>query len=200
MPRSKIAFNAMRENTRIKIEATALSLFARKGLSVTISEIANAGGISQGLLYSHYPSKDALIAELVRQAVSISGQSIKEAAQSDDSALTKINQITSMMCQMFTDHKEGIDYFMFMLQVGMSGFQTPSEALYTFAMPNPINSLAQILSQGQSEGSVIDGDSVKLATIYWALIQGLCCYAIMSMPLSLDPRMLNRTVLKEDFL
>ncbi|MCL2746939.1 MAG: TetR/AcrR family transcriptional regulator, partial [Coriobacteriia bacterium] len=48
----------MRESTKQKIEAAALSLFARKGLSVKVSEIAEAAGVSQGLLYSHYPSKD----------------------------------------------------------------------------------------------------------------------------------------------
>lgn len=200
MPRSKKVFDAMRENTRNKIEAAALSLFARKGLSVTINEIARAGDLSQGLLYSHYPSKDALIAELVRQAVSISGQSIQEIAKNDASALVKIKQTTSMMCQMFADHHMGIDYFMFMLQVGMSGFKMPDATLYTSDLPNPVDSFAQVISQGQTEGTVVDGDPIQLATIYWAATQGLCCYAITGMPLSPVPKMLNRIVLKESFL
>ncbi|MDR2597220.1 MAG: TetR family transcriptional regulator, partial [Treponema sp.] len=35
----------MRETTRQKIEEAALSLFARKGLSVTIDEIAKRAGL-----------------------------------------------------------------------------------------------------------------------------------------------------------
>ena len=190
----------MRESTRQKIESAALSLFARKGLSVTINEIARTGGLSQGLLYSHYTSKDALIAELVRQAVGISGKCIQEVAQSDATALVKIRQTTSMMFQMFADHHMGIDYFMFMIQVGMSGFQMPDTALYTPDLPNPVDSFAQVLSQGQTEGTVVDGAPIQLATIYWAAIQGLCCHAITGMPLSPNPKMLNRIVLKEKFL
>jgi AcrR family transcriptional regulator len=53
MPRTKEAFEAMRETTKGKIEASALSLFARKGLSVTIDEIAKTAGLSKGLIYNH---------------------------------------------------------------------------------------------------------------------------------------------------
>ena len=46
MPRSKEAFEAMRQTTRAKIETAALSLFARKGLAVKVGEIAEAAGVS----------------------------------------------------------------------------------------------------------------------------------------------------------
>lgn len=198
MPRSKASFDAMRESTRVKIEAAALSLFARKGLSVTVGDIARAGGVSQGLLYSHYPSKDALIAELVRQATSISGQGIIDIAQSNALAVVKIRQITDMMCQMFAEHHKGIDYFMFMIQVGMSGFQVPENASYTADSPNPVETLARIVMQGQFEGSAVSGDPVQLSIVYWAVIQGLCCYAIAGMPVLPNPQMINRILLLEE--
>jgi len=197
MPRTKEAFEAMRETTKGKIEAAALSLFVRKGLSVTIEEIAKTAALSKGLLYSHYPSKEALIAELVRQAAVISGTSIKEIADGDGSAAAKIKQITAMMCEMLSSSNIGIDYFMFMVQVGISDFKIPDASWYTADVPNPIESLARIITEGQTEGSAVNGDPVQLATVFWAAIQGLCCYVITGIPVSPVPETLSRIILKD---
>ena len=196
MPRKKEAFEVMRETTRQKIETAALSLFARKGLSVTVDEIAKKAALSKGLLYSHYPSKEALIAELVRQAALMSGARIKEIADKNGGAVEKIRQITAMMCEMLTSSRIGIDYFMFMIQVGMSDFQIP-DGLYTADTPNPVERLARIITQGQAEGSAANGDPVQLATVYWAAIQGLCCYIISGIPFVPVPEILSRIILKE---
>lgn len=200
MPRSKKAFDAMRENTRQKIDAAALSLFARKGLSVKVAEIAEAAGISQGLMYSHYTSKDALIIELVRQATEISSQSIAGVAADRAGIPEKIRQISAMMCGMFSGAPIAIDYFMFMVQVGISGFSMPQEPGYGAGHPNPVQTLAQLLMQGQAEGFVVPGDPVQLSMIYWAAVQGLCCYAITGMPVKPHPETLNRILLKEEYL
>ena len=200
MPRTKETFEVMRETTRQKIEAAALPLFARKGLSVTIGDIAQAAGLSKGLLYSHYPSKDALIAELLRQATSISAQVIKDIADGNGTAAEKIMKITSMMCDMLTSvDGKGIDFFMFTVQVGMSGFKTPEAAAYTAELPRPIESLARIILAGQSEGTASDGDPMQLALIYWAAVQGLCCYAITGMAVPFKQEILSRIILKEEF-
>ncbi len=200
MPRSKEAFDAMRENTRQKIDAAALSLFARKGLSVKVAEIAEAAGVSQGLMYSHYQSKDALIAELVRQATEISSRSVVGIASDMGAIPEKIRQISGMMCGLFLDVPVAIDYFMFMVQVGTSGFSLPEDLSYGREHPNPVETLAQIIVQGQAEGSVVPGDPVQLSMIYWAAIQGLCCYAITGMPVKPHPEALDRILLKEDYL
>lgn len=200
MPRTKEAFEAMRETTRKKIETVALSLFARKGLSVTVDEIAREAGVSKGLLYNHYTSKEALITELVRQATDASSQNFKDATHCNEPISYKIQQISFKMCRMFSDQPLGIDCFMFMVQVGMSNFQVPETAGYTEDLPNPIESLAHIITQGQAEGSVVNGEALQLSIIYWAAFQGLCCYAIMGMPFALDPKTLSRILLKESYL
>jgi AcrR family transcriptional regulator len=198
MPRTPEDFENMRDITRKKIEAAALSLFARKGLSVKIGEIAQKAGISQGLLYSHYPSKDALIIELARQATTISSENTSMMVQGKDSAADKIKRISAMMCQMFTFVPQGIEYFMFMIQLGMSDFKLPDTA--SAEMRSPIESLTSVVAQGQAEASVVSGDPLQLTVIYWAVIQGLCCYTITGMPVSPDPKMLNRILLEEEFL
>ena len=200
MPRTKEAFESMRETTRKKIEAAALSLFARNGLSVKVGEIVKKSGVSQGLMYSHYPSKYALIEELVRQAATISGKTILEISERKEPAEQKIKSITNMMCRMFNDEPAGIENFMFMAQTGMCGYFTQNPMPYTDEMPNPLQSLAIIISHGQTEGTVVSGDAFGLALVYWAAIQGLCSYAIARMPVSPEPTPLNRILLKESYL
>lgn len=200
MPRSKAAFDAMRESTKQKIDTTATALFAKKGLSVTVDEIAKAIGISKGLLYNHYKSKEELIIELAKSANMISSSNIKAFAMTKDTALNKIKQITMMMCGMLDSHHFGINSFIFMTQVGMSGFILPPEAGYSSEFPNPIESFAKIIKQGQNEKTVVDGDATQLSIAYWAAIQGLCFYYAVGMESAVTPRMLNRILLKEDFL
>ena len=201
MPRSKEVFEAMRDNTRRKIEAAALSLFARNGLSVKVGEIAEAAGVSQGLLYSHYWSKDALIAELIRQATNISGRTILEIAVSGGTAAMKIKRITDIMTAMFSGTSPiGIDYFMFMVQVGLSGFRIPEASQHSQEYPNPVESLARVIVQGQKERSIARGSQFGMSVVYWAAIQGLCCYAATGISVSTEPKTLNRILLKEEYL
>ena len=200
IPRSKEMFEDMRQITRQKIEVAALSLFARKGLSVKVGEISKAAGVSQGLIYSHYPSKDALIIELVKQAMTISGEYVKSIADGDGTAVDKIKNITDMMCKMFSEAPIGIDYFMFMVQVGMSSLVPKESFAFASALPHPAQILADIITEGQTDGSVVPGNPFQLSIVYWAAIQGLCGYAITGMPVSHDPVLLNRILIKEHYL
>lgn len=200
MPRTKEAFDEMRETTRIKIEETAVHLFAHKGLAIKVGDIAKAAGISQGLMYSHYPSKNALIIELIRQATEVSSTNFMDWVDSNTTVEGKIKKTSEMMCSMFTDVTIGIDYFMFMLQVAVCGFEVPQEVYYSEKMPNPIEGLAGVLAKGQAQGCVVDGDVFQLAIAYWAMVQGMCCYAITGIPTAPQPITLNRIVLKESYL
>lgn len=59
--RSFIVPMARRRNTKDLIERTALRLFVEQGVAETsIKEIATAAGVSQGAMYNHYASKEAL--------------------------------------------------------------------------------------------------------------------------------------------
>jgi AcrR family transcriptional regulator len=195
-PRTKEAFEAMREESKRKIESAALTLFARRGLSVKVEELAEAAGVSQGLLYSYYPSKDALIVRLINQATEQSAGAIGLAAQAETGALDTIKMISEIMCEMFSSNEYmGVEYFMFMLQVGMSGFKVPNEAFYSEEMPNPAETLARIIARGQAEGTVVQGDAMQLSLIYWAAMQGLCCLVILGVPVSPDPDTLNRLLI-----
>ncbi|MDA4134324.1 MAG: TetR/AcrR family transcriptional regulator [Thaumarchaeota archaeon] len=52
-----------------KILEAARKVFARKGMAATMADVAEEAGVSQGLAYRYFPSKDAIVATLLRQTI-----------------------------------------------------------------------------------------------------------------------------------
>jgi AcrR family transcriptional regulator len=62
MPRNEEQFEEIRQKSKAKIMETALELFAKNGFhNTSISKIAKAAGVSKGLMYNYYESKEALL-------------------------------------------------------------------------------------------------------------------------------------------
>jgi len=62
-------FKSLRDSSKERIEHAALELFAKKGYgSTSISQIARAAGISKGLMYNYYKSKEALLEAIVQKS------------------------------------------------------------------------------------------------------------------------------------
>ena len=69
MPRSKKQNEQIKEERRSQILTQALRLFASRGLAATkIADIAAAAGVSQGLIYHYFSSKEEIFTELIRHA------------------------------------------------------------------------------------------------------------------------------------
>lgn len=67
-PRTKKQFEEIREASQEKIIRAALELFGTKGYDATsITEIAEKAGISKGLLYHYFDSKETLLASMLAQ-------------------------------------------------------------------------------------------------------------------------------------
>src|SRR5215472_13795593 len=69
VPRTEEANQQVREAQRGRIFAAATRVFAEKGLAATMAEIAEAAGVSQGLAYRYFASKDELIRAIVAEAM-----------------------------------------------------------------------------------------------------------------------------------
>jgi len=69
-PRSSHQFREIRENRKAQIMNTALVLFSREGYAhCTISMISREAGISKGLLYNYFDSKEHLLNEILEQGL-----------------------------------------------------------------------------------------------------------------------------------
>lgn len=69
-PRTKEQFDEIRQRSRENIMDAALELFGTIGYhSTSISKIAGAAGVSKGLLYNYFNSKEDLLQQLVLQHI-----------------------------------------------------------------------------------------------------------------------------------
>ncbi|MBE0641745.1 MAG: TetR/AcrR family transcriptional regulator, partial [Bacteroidales bacterium] len=69
-PRTEQQYERMRQHRREQLMETGLRLFAELGYENTsISLIAKEAGISKGLMYNYFESKEALLNEVVRQGI-----------------------------------------------------------------------------------------------------------------------------------
>lgn len=67
MPRTEEENQKIRELQRKKIIRAAKDTFLRKGQASTMADIASEAGISQGLAYRYFESKNALCLEVMRE-------------------------------------------------------------------------------------------------------------------------------------
>jgi AcrR family transcriptional regulator len=69
-PRTAAQFEEMRGNRRQQIMKAGLELFASEGYShCSIAQLAQHAGISKGLMYNYFESKEALLAAIVEKGV-----------------------------------------------------------------------------------------------------------------------------------
>jgi AcrR family transcriptional regulator len=65
-PRSEEQFEAIRQQRKESLKASALKLFASKGFNDTsVMDIAHDAGVSKGLLYNYYKNKDELVRDMI---------------------------------------------------------------------------------------------------------------------------------------
>ena len=70
-PRTEKQYEQIREQKRALILETALRLFADEGFhSTSISKIAKGAGISKGLMYNYFGSKEELLKDIVISGIS----------------------------------------------------------------------------------------------------------------------------------
>lgn len=163
----------IRQATRDKIQKAAAELFAQKGLAGTnVQEIADLAGISIGLLYRHYRTKEELFSEMVEFALQ-GLEAITSMFESDGSPVELINQLVDEVHEDLNNNEEFINVMIFMTQAlltdpaigGVSRLIEQDEAM--------INAAAKLIERGQKEGTIRTGDHHKMATLLFSSIQGL---------------------------
>lgn len=93
-PRSEEEYAKIRQQSRENIKDTALELFARQGYhSTTISQIARQAGVSKGLMYNYFTSKEDLVKKLVEEEVTEGEVALEMAFRKDLSPYQRLEMI-----------------------------------------------------------------------------------------------------------
>jgi AcrR family transcriptional regulator len=174
LPRVKQQFDAMRSATKEKIIAAGLKLFAYKGLAATsIQDIAKLAGISVGLMYHYYKSKEDLFTELVETVINSAALSTEAIFTSDRSPAEKIKTFSKEVIDSIVEGDELSQYYLliihYMLVVNLP---EKSSEVQEKGMA-PLEKVKRTILEGQALGEVKTGDPDEMAVTYFAAIQGL---------------------------
>ena len=178
-PRSKQQNEQIKEDRRAQILNAALAVFSRRGLAATkIGDIAAQAGLSHGLVYHYFPSKEDIFTELISLGDRSSSSYMLQAEQLPLPPKEKLRAIAQMVLQSIQESSESAYMFYLMAQAMLSDSTPPKakEILAQFGTPYKV--LARIIAQGQAEGTIAQGDAGQMATIFWAMIQGLATYRL----------------------
>lgn len=179
MGRSVEANEQMKETRRALILSCALRLFASNGLAATkISHIAKAAGMSQGLLYHYYQSKEQIYVELIRHAF----ERMNMAAQGLETLnLSPIEKIKLAIEELFAGFEKNENTALYHLLIAQAAASEaiPNEAKSIIQRESkiPYEIMSRIIAEGQIKGEISsDFSSDELSLVFWTTIKGLALH------------------------
>jgi AcrR family transcriptional regulator len=178
MPRTTEANQRIREAQRAKILKSARSVFARKGMAATITDIASEAQISLGLAYRYFADKEAIFSELIKQTVpdnSVGFQKLVEMPATPGERLaTLIASIVGARGQ-----REPLETHQ-LLHHALNADALPEEirALLSERYQMLLVTMRQLIIEGQATGEVAPGDPDQLVAVMSACLDGLTRWAL----------------------
>jgi AcrR family transcriptional regulator len=178
MPRTTEANQRIREAQRAKILESARSVFARKGMEATITDIATEAQISIGLAYRYFADKEAIFSELVKQTIPADSAGFQQLVQMDAPPGERLAVLISSIVAA-RGHREPLE-----------AHQLLNHALQAGAMPDDVRELLgrryqmlldtmrQLIVEGQATGEVAPGDPDQLVAVVSACLDGLTRWAV----------------------
>jgi len=176
MPRTEAANQRIREEQRAKILNSARKVFARKGVAATMADVAAAAGVSQGLAYRYFASKEALFQELVEQSVQTGIAGIQRIPNMPGTLRERLGYLVSMAWEGRREHPE---IYQLMYQV-LDDEATSANIRELIGRQGQTyqNVLRQLIVEGQATGEVAQGDPDQLVIVFLTSLDGLSRLAL----------------------
>lgn len=178
MPRTKEQFEEMRKATRDKIQSAAMKLFVQKGFgSTNVQEIADLAGISIGLLYRQYKTKEELFSDLVE--FSLAGlKNLIALFEMDGSPKKLISQFVGEVYNDMISGEELANLLILMAQSFLSGASKLKQEEIIQIDAKMLQTTAKLIERGQGLGEFRRGNPYELAEFFFSAIQGLAMMKI----------------------
>ena len=159
-----------KEKRREEIIFVALDLFVHKGYAATkIQDIAEAVGMSVGLLFHYFESKEKLYEELIRIGAA-SPQNFLGSIESEP--LMFFRTIAGEFFRSLKTEPFVAKLFVFMKQTQYNA--AAPESVKTLLTGYDITVLLiKKIKQGQRNGTIKEGDPLALALAFWKAVAGI---------------------------
>lgn len=178
-PRSEEQNAAIKDERREQILSAALRVFATKGFAAAkISDIVKKSGISHGLLYHYFESKEDIFTELLKRAVDTSSETMRMMESLPLAPIEKVRRTAELILGSIAGFEESAYYFLIVVHAGvMEGLDEEKRSYINTSTAS--DAMARILREGQKAGDVREGDCDMMATVFFAAIQGLAMEKLM---------------------
>lgn len=159
-----------REERRNKILEASLDLFVAKGYSGTkVSDITSAVGMSAGLFFHYFSSKDEVYEELVKIGLLGTQMSMKHEF---DNPIDFFETVADQIFNMISINKKVAKMFVFMANA-QQDMSAPTTSKENALKVNNIEQSIAIIKKGQDMGCIKQGDPLALSIAFWSAIQGI---------------------------
>ena len=177
-PRGKKLNEQMRSEAVAKITKAALEVFAEYGYhGTTMGHIMQVSGLSKGLVYHYFPSKQEIFLHLIDSALEISKKTWEDAFASPGTAWEKIEKLSENVVKIgFTD--ESSLYSLIMIQAATHGKGIPVLMEHIFQRLTFYNGPLPLIIEAQKSGEAAPGDPGLLMITYVSLVQGLVLFLL----------------------
>ena len=178
MPRSKQQNQKLKDERREQLMSEALRIFAARGFAATkAADIAAASGISQGLMYHYFQSKEDIFVQLVRRAFDRLNEACLTLERMAIPPRDKIALALDGLLQNLAQDGDAARYHMLVAHATISD-AVPKEAKAIVKKHNrlPYEVIARIMAAGQQDGSIWQHDPQELALVFWTTIKGLAMH------------------------
>jgi TetR/AcrR family transcriptional regulator len=159
-----------RDARREQILAVGLELFVRRGYAATkISDIADAAGMSVGLLFHYFDSKQRLYEELVGTGLARAAAALS-AVETDDPLAWFESLAATLLGQLRANPSAAR---MFVLISRAEADAVLDGDVVARATQDTLRRSADVVAAGQRAGVIRGGDPRALSVAFWGAIQGI---------------------------
>ena len=171
-PRNEEQNELIKDERREQILSAALKVFAKKGFAATkISDIVAQGGMSHGLVYHYFKSKEEIFYVLLKRAMETSARSIH---MMDDTALPpveKVRQTARYILGAMQEYEDSAWYFL--IVVHASVMEMPEDVKVLRDISNEaLRTFSRIVAEGQAAGELAAGDPMSMTIAFFRRHRG----------------------------
>ena len=154
------------ESRREELVAAAVRAFARNGYhGCRISDIAEEAGVSHGLVYHYFSSKEEILETIFRENWGVVAVAIGQIADTDGSAIEEVRKIVSLMLHSWRRDPEVVR----VLVREIARSPQLQERIGDFA-PG-FDALTRVIERGQKTGEIDPALNPRVATFaVWGMI------------------------------
>lgn len=178
-PRSKKANNEIKDERRVQILQAALNVFIHKGFAAAkMSDIASKAGISYGLTYHYFKSKDDMYAEIVKSSLSSMKDELEKIKELNIKPIDKLKSCAQRIL-LSIDKKESTGYLFIVVFEALINDSLPNFADYALKnIKYLVDMLSEIIKEGQEIGQIRNGDPVEIAVTFFSAVFGIASFNV----------------------